>query len=244
MVHHQQPSGERRTVTRRLERLVTVLLVVSLVPVLVGLGIPALARARGERLLLVISGSMEPAFAPGDVVRIRSLPTDDLRPGMVVTFRPPGSPTLQTHRIVSLRPLPSGEYVQTKGDANEDPDPNFTPVGDVIGQMQGDLGILGPFVASSQTPRGRALLFGTPLLLLAVAQILSFADRTRRHVELNLELDLELQLDEIELDIDLTDLAGIIDMTHAADPRDVTDTRDLTDVSAGVFHDQLTVTPG
>ena len=115
------------------------------------LAVPLWYEVHGQRLLIVTSGSMAPRFVAGDVVVLRAI-TDasELKVDQVVTFRPVGSDSLVTHRIVELHQLPALQedaatgrmvpvldgdgnailqpYIVTQGDANSSPDPNATPV--------------------------------------------------------------------------------------------------------------------
>jgi signal peptidase len=77
-------------------------------------------RAIGAVPLTVLTGSMEPALAPGDLVVVRPTPTDDIRVGDVITFQPVSDdPTLVTHRVIGLT-VGSGGVTgfTTQGDAN------------------------------------------------------------------------------------------------------------------------------
>ena len=81
-------------------------------------------RAMGGEALTVLTGSMEPTYAPGDVVV--SVPQDGYGVGDVVTFQPiSNDPTLITHRIVAVQlGGPEGTMYITRGDANgADDDP-------------------------------------------------------------------------------------------------------------------------
>ena len=76
------------------------------------------------RTLTVLSGSMKPAFAAGDVVVVTAEPARDVRAGQVIAYRiPVGDRHLETHRV--LRVLRGGvePIVETKGDANPARDP-------------------------------------------------------------------------------------------------------------------------
>lgn len=71
---------------------------------------------RWYHILYVYSGSMEPTFAPGDLIVITP-PPKVLEPGMVLTLNVDGQ--LVTHRLVSVNA--DGSLV-TKGDINHVPD--------------------------------------------------------------------------------------------------------------------------
>jgi signal peptidase I len=72
----------------------------------------------------VLSGSMRPDFAPGDLVIVTPEPTRDVRVGQVISLHiPVGDHHVQTHRVVQV--LRRGEHpvIRTKGDANNARDP-------------------------------------------------------------------------------------------------------------------------
>lgn len=78
-------------------------------------------RVMGGAALTVLTGSMEPTYAPGDMVV--AVPQDNYDVGDVVTFQPVSDdPTLITHRIVGIRTGAETWYV-TRGDANGADDP-------------------------------------------------------------------------------------------------------------------------
>jgi signal peptidase I len=85
-----------------------------------GLG-PALGL---YRTITVLSGSRRPAFAPGDVIVVTPEPARDLRVGQVITYQiPVDGRRVETHRVVRILRPGEEPIVQTKGDANNAPDP-------------------------------------------------------------------------------------------------------------------------
>jgi signal peptidase I len=71
----------------------------------------------------VLTGSMRPAYSPGDAVLTQRVPVTSLRPGMIAVFVPPGEQAAFAHRIVSISGDPRRPVVVTKGDANPAADP-------------------------------------------------------------------------------------------------------------------------
>jgi signal peptidase len=66
---------------------------------------------------------MEPTIHRGSVIFDEIVPVEDLRPGDVITYVPPGRDTPSTHRIISRDLDPQGSWLfRTKGDANAEPD--------------------------------------------------------------------------------------------------------------------------
>ena len=169
------------------------------------LAVPAWHGLQGQRLLIVTSGSMSPFVEAGDVAVLQSI--DDpsqLRVGQVVTFWPPGSKHLMTHRIVDLQMLPvledgqdgqmvprldgAGEpimrpYVYTKGDANRTRDPNATPLSLVRGVVVAAHPGWGLWLGWAQSPTGRLTMLAPPLVLLGALEVVeALAERRRRPV--------------------------------------------------------------
>ncbi len=71
----------------------------------------------------VLTASMRPTYGPGALLVTREVPVDDVRPGMIVVFTPPGEHSQFAHRVTSVTGPPSDPIVTTKGDANRSPDP-------------------------------------------------------------------------------------------------------------------------
>src|SRR3989338_8466885 len=99
------------------------LLVVSMVPV------PGNIEVK-----IVQSGSMEPAIKTGALVVIK--PSDEYRVDDVIMFGEDTKTKVPTtHRIVADEVRSGVFYYTTKGDANEDPDPQQVPQSEVIGKV-------------------------------------------------------------------------------------------------------------
>lgn len=78
----------------------------------------------------VMTGSMQPAIAPGDLVVSRPISTEELQSGHVLLGRDPDHPgRLRLHRIVRR----DGNGFVTKGDANPDADSSLLDSSTVIG---------------------------------------------------------------------------------------------------------------
>lgn len=162
------------------------------------LAVPLAFQLQGQRLLIVTSGSMAPTFVAGDVVVLKAI-TDEsqLKVDQVVTFRPVGSQTLVTHRIVELHKLPAmtqtaggravprldsngnpilQPYIITQGDANKSPDPDATPVSRVRGVVLGWHHGWGRVLLWAGSPQGRATMLVPPLVALGLLEALSILE--------------------------------------------------------------------
>lgn len=118
----------------------------------------------------VLTGSMRPAFAPGDAIVTRPISVTHLRPGMVVVFVPPGRTTPYAHRIVSVSGPSSHLVLVTKGDANPAPDHwRVTLNAPTIAQVVGSVPKVGYPLTWLREPRWRAAVIGAFGLLMTVA---------------------------------------------------------------------------
>lgn len=88
--------------------------------------------AAGYRPVVVLSGSMEPAYHTGSIIYYKAASFDRIHVGDPITFRTGESGFLVTHRVVEKREL-SREFI-TRGDANNTDDPNPVSYSKVAGK--------------------------------------------------------------------------------------------------------------
>ena len=70
----------------------------------------------------VLTGSMRPAYAPGDLLITVPADVSSLQPGQIPVFTPPGESVPFAHRITAIAGTPDHPALTTKGDANPAPD--------------------------------------------------------------------------------------------------------------------------
>lgn len=124
----------------------------------------------GNKPLVVLSGSMEPALKVGSVVVVGRVNPSQIKEGDVITFTTPADlsqaqpagQTLTTHRVSRIIDNHGIRNFETKGDANNDVDANMVSETDVLGKASFSVPYLG---YASHYLRGRTGLF----ILLAVA---------------------------------------------------------------------------
>lgn len=144
--------------TRRgAKALVAAVAVLVLVPFVI-YAFPTLAGA--ESSYIVLSGSMEPALEPGDVVVVYSTAPQNVEPGDVITYRR-GGETPVTHRVTEVVTRDDGSLAfRTKGDANEEVDAEAVPASALIG-----------VVPTLQIPFVGPVLLHVPLVGVVIAGI-------------------------------------------------------------------------
>lgn len=152
--------------TRRILGVSLTLLVVLAVAPFVVYAVPEAVGA--DRSYVVLSGSMEPAISPGDVVIVGAVDPASLAVGDVITFQRTADSVAVTHRIVEVGGSVADGSLSflTEGDANEDPDPAPVPADAVVGKVVLTLPYIGYVVQFAGTTAGMALLVGVPVVLL------------------------------------------------------------------------------
>lgn len=133
----------------------------------------ALPLALGARPYTVLSGSMEPAIAAGDLVVARPTAPSDVRLGDVVTFEDPErGDRLTTHRVGGIRQERGKVELVTKGDANDATERWRVPVDSELGRVIYRVPWVGNLTVLATRPLGFALMIALPLLLLAINELL------------------------------------------------------------------------
>lgn len=154
------------------------LLIVVVLPFVVT-GVPALVGA--EQSYIVLSSSMADKPAPvinaGDVVLVQSVDPVAIEPGDIITYRN-GNDTPTTHRVVATDRENATLMFTTKGDANEEPDPQPVPANQVTGRVAFVIPFIGRVVNFTHTRVGFLLMIGFPVGLLIFSEILSVAKST------------------------------------------------------------------
>ncbi len=97
----------------------------------------------GARGYAVVTNSMSPSINRGDVVFVKQVDFNDLNEGDIVTVQFADGSGYFTHKIVSIDYM--AEAIRTKGDANEDEDPQPSMREQVVGKVWYCVPLLGYF---------------------------------------------------------------------------------------------------
>jgi signal peptidase len=159
-----------RSTLRRAANVLGVVVLIALVAPFVVYGVPQVVGA--DQSFVVLSGSMEPAMSPGDVVVVRDAAVGSIAAGDVITYRT-DSATPTTHRVIEVVEADDGTAYLTKGDANEDPDSGLVTHDRVIGTVFLTIPLLGHAIAFVNTPVGFAAVVVIPLVLFVGAELRS-----------------------------------------------------------------------
>lgn len=154
--------------TRRLLDLALILLVVAILAIALAAN---LGPGLGHDLVVIRGGSMSPTIPIGGLVDVRHVAPGDLRVGDVVTIKAIDG-VLDTHRITRIIQLPAGISVETKGDANQDPDPVLSPASAIVGRVDLSLPIAGYLLYMLTIPTGVLSIFSLAMTMLLAIWLL------------------------------------------------------------------------
>ncbi|HEU5139287.1 MAG TPA: signal peptidase I [Bacillales bacterium] len=119
----------------------------------------------GYQLKTVLSGSMEPGIQTGSIIAVKPVKeTKQFEKGDVITFKTRDE-KLVTHRVYKV--LGSGTQYVTKGDNNEDPDPNPVLSQNIVAKYTGfTIPYVGYLVHYANTQGGTAVMLILPGVIL------------------------------------------------------------------------------
>ncbi|MDO8578832.1 MAG: signal peptidase I [Dehalococcoidales bacterium] len=121
------------------------------------------------------SGSMAPQLNTGDMVITRPAAVETVKINDIIIFRSLDKrQNLISHRVIGIETNPSLAF-QTKGDANESPDPFTVPAGNLVGELAFHVPLLGYAVLFLQTTSGLFVFLVFPGIFIALWCLKSLA---------------------------------------------------------------------
>jgi signal peptidase len=137
-------------------------------------------RVIGVTPFTILTGSMEPGYAVGDVVLDERIAPLDARPGDVVTFEDPSrGGDLVTHRVERIRTDGSKVSFVTRGDANTASERWTVAASGSIGRVRMHVPKVGYVLQWARGREGKLALIAIPAALLALIELAGVA-RPRR----------------------------------------------------------------
>jgi signal peptidase len=172
-----------------------VVVLLALIAPFVVYAVPATVGA--EASYVVLTASMTPAIAPGDVVIVDSVPARDIAVGDVIVFEQQAGDAIPiTHRVIGVeRSADTPPAFQTKGDANEDADLAAVTPDRLIGRVVFSIPLIGHVVQFVGTPAGFVALVVVPLGLLVVSEVAGLLRAGRSDAPMASDADAETTTD-------------------------------------------------
>ncbi|OGM24676.1 signal peptidase I [Candidatus Woesebacteria bacterium RIFCSPHIGHO2_02_FULL_38_9] len=154
-------------------------LVVLLLPLLLKL-------PYGNKLMVVQTGSMEPAIPTGSIISsgnsvdiVSPIPSAKFSVGDIITFST-GKNIFVSHRVVKVVNKDGGFFYQTKGDNNNSADNNMIEENKVIGKVENTLPYLGRLVVFAKKPAGYLMLVVIPCLYVIGTEIFGIVNELKK----------------------------------------------------------------
>lgn len=125
------------------------------------------SRLLGHQVYTVLSGSMEPAYSPGDLLYVQKTDPRDIKVGDPITFVLNEDLVVATHRVVRIDA--EKQHFYTKGDANETEDAAPVHYNNVLGVPQFAIPKLGYVSNYIQNPPGTYVTIAGCAVLIILA---------------------------------------------------------------------------
>ena len=157
--------------TKRAANVLGIVLLIALVAPFAVFAVPEVVGA--DESFVVLTASMTPAIAPGDVVVVAERDPAAIAEGDVITFSRGTSDVPVTHRVIDIVDEGGALAFETKGDANEGPDPGLVPAANLVGAVTLTIPYIGYVIQFAGTRVGFVALVLLPFGLLAVTEVWS-----------------------------------------------------------------------
>jgi signal peptidase len=156
---------------KRAANILGIVLLIALVAPFVVFAVPEVVSA--DESFVVLTPSMTPAIAPGDVVIVAERDPATVVEGDVITFMRGASDVPVTHRVIGVVETGDGLAFETMGDANEGPDPGLVPAANLVGVVALTIPYIGYVIQFAGTQAGFVALVLIPFGLLAATEVWS-----------------------------------------------------------------------
>jgi signal peptidase I len=146
--------------------------------VVLGVGLVRLVPLSGRETLVIAGGSMQPSIPLGAAVVLDHVAPETLRTDDVVSIRAPGT-AVYTHRITRIVEREGSPWLETKGDANAEPDPVLVPASWVAGRVSVSLPLAGYLLRLLALPIGVLMIIGLGIALVCSIGLLESEEEQR-----------------------------------------------------------------
>lgn len=157
------------------------LILVALVVIATFTTLSALKLPNSYKLMIVLSGSMEPKIHTGSVVFVK--PSDNYFKGDIITFSDGQTETPTTHRIQEIQNKDGQNIYITKGDANSGVDTTETKKDQIIGKTLFSIPYIGYAVNFAKTQLGLIILIIIPAVIIIYSEFLSIKSEIVRLIK-------------------------------------------------------------
>lgn len=136
----------------------------------------------GYNFYVVMSGSMEPKIHTGSIVGVKE--ENNYEKGQIITIKMKNDPNqTYTHRIIDINTTEDTTTYTTKGDANEDTDPDVALKTNVLGRVFASMPLIGYLIHFSKQPLGFILMVGVPTIIIISSEMNTVKDFVKQKLE-------------------------------------------------------------
>lgn len=197
-------NGEQTTLTHKVLTVVGSVLCAILLPILI-INLTLIVKSytnkdevpsvSGYLPLIVLTDSMYPEIASGDLIICHTAEADEIKEGDVIAFfDPAGNGTsIVTHRVMEVLYEDGKILFRTKGDNNNTEDRVLVPGEDLVGVYQNRIPGAGHIAMFMQTTAGLIVCVVLPIILLVAYDMIR-----RRIYERNKQEDTDALLAELQ----------------------------------------------
>ncbi len=167
---------------KKILRIITNVLTAIIIAIVLLLLITIFPITGNYKVLVVQSGSMEPAIHTGSIVIVK--PTDNYKIGDIITFGKISrtqAPT--THRIHDMKLQEGNPVYITKGDANNAPDTKEVLPEDIAGKVLFSIPYAGYVISAAQKPIGFAMIIILPALFIVYDEIRKIINEAKKMIK-------------------------------------------------------------
>ena len=133
----------------------------------------------GYKSFKVLSGSMEPFIKTGNMIIVKSIKSENIKVGDIITFKV-SDKVLVTHRVKEIVKQASKSFFKTKGDANNVADVKLVSPNQVVGSYAYQIPGMGLIMSFAKSKRGFVVFILFPALLLLGMQIKKLMGELRK----------------------------------------------------------------
>jgi len=160
-------------------------------------GVPMVA---GNKLYVVLSGSMAPVFNAGSIVAVKDIMPEDVAVEDIITFKDPADPErVITHRVLEIIDNNGSLSFVTKGDANDAPDTEPIPGENILGKVSFSIPYLGYLTEFTRTKKGIVILLIVPGTIFIITELINLFKMAGEYEEEQKKKKAEAEAQELKV---------------------------------------------
>lgn len=129
----------------------------------------------------ILTGSMTPTINPGSLIVVKEINPSKIEENDIVTFKSDITNNVTTHRVINIDSTNGKLEFETKGDANNAPDPVMLEANNIIGKVIFKIPSIGGIIRSIQ--ENKAVIIGIVTFVLLLSIILKKLNFKKNYID-------------------------------------------------------------